>query len=275
MNTAAHYPDGHDDLLEGMQVLARFRDSGFQGLSQYAACFVPLLRALGWSGRPRHIAEALPHFIDDLDIDSFRAMLANLNFKTTAFRARQDRINPGLLPCLFVPDDGPARIVLAPRDGGHLIFDGSARRTRVDAGQRLYGTAYIVKPENKRGDTHQAAQQTWMAAIAERFRNLFTQVVIVTFLFNFLSLGMPLFMLSIYDTVIPSGSVYQLYYLLIGVLLALGLEFLFRRIRSKVMVFCRINFISLGLVEIFSESAPAYFELPSMPSVPREDITIV
>ncbi len=245
MNTAAHDLAGHDDLLEGMQVLARFCDSGFQGLSQYAACFVPLLRALGWSGRPRHIAESLPHFIDDLDIDSFRAGLANLNFKTTAFRARQDRINPGLLPCLFVPDDGPVRILLAPGDGGHLIFDGSARRTRVDTGQRLYGTAYIVKPENKRGDAREAAQQTWMAAIAERFHSLFTQVVIATFLFNFLSLGMPLFILSIYDTVIPSGSVYQLYYLLIGVLLALGLEFLFRRIRSRVLGFLggRIDYL--------------------------------
>lgn len=245
MNTTAHDLAEHDDLLEGMQVLARFRDSGLQGLSQFAACFVPLLRALEWSGRPRHIAESLPHFIDDLDIDSFRAGLANLNFKTTAFRACQDRINPGLLPCLFVPDDESVRILLAPCDGGHLIFDGSSRRTRVDTGQRLYGTAYIVKPENKRGDAHQAAQQNWMATIAERFHSLFTQVVFVTFLFNFLSLGMPLFMLSIYDTVIPSGSVYQLYYLLIGVLLALGLEFLCRRTRSTVMAYLggRIDYL--------------------------------
>ena len=49
MNTAADDLAGRDDLLEGMRVLARFRDSAFQEMSQYAACLVPLLRALGWS----------------------------------------------------------------------------------------------------------------------------------------------------------------------------------------------------------------------------------
>ncbi len=245
MNTATHDLAGHDDLQNGMNVFARFRDSGFDGLSQCAACFVPLLQALGWSGRPRHIAEAMPHFIDDLDINDFRTGLANLNFKTTAFRTRQDRINPGLFPCLFVPDKGAVRLLLAPHEDGTLIYDGSTRETRVATDRLLYGTTYVVNEENDLTNANQPAQRSWMATIAERFRGLLIQVVFITFLFNFLSLGMPLFMLSIYDTVIPSGSVYQLNYLLIGVLLALGFEYLLRRMRSKVMAFLggRIDFL--------------------------------
>ena len=52
---------------------------------------------------------------------------------------------------------------------------------------------------------------------------------------NLLSLAMPLFMMSIYDTVIPSGSVKPLILLTGGVAVAIGLEWMFRRLRSVVM----------------------------------------
>ena len=56
--------------------------SGFQPTSATGACLVPLLNALGWRGEARHLAEALPHFADSLDLSDLRMVLANLHYVT-------------------------------------------------------------------------------------------------------------------------------------------------------------------------------------------------
>ncbi len=224
-------------LDEGMRGLQNVRVHGAQALSECAACLVPLLDALRWTGRARHLSEAIPHFVDDIDLDGFRETLANLNLKTVAIRTRQDRLMPGVLPCLFVPDRGPVRVVLERygegKDAHYRIFDGFTRSERISSSKGITGSAYVVRPVA--GGFVQRDNSTWVAELLVRFRKLVVQVLIATLMINLLSIAMPLFMMSVYDTVIPSGSMTQLYYLAVGVSLAIGLEFLFRRLRSAVM----------------------------------------
>ena len=102
---------------------------------------MPLLEAIGWTGRPRHLSEAVPHFVDNIDTDDFRETLANLNLTTVPIRTRQDRLNPAVLPCLFVPDKGPVRVVLErvetetedgqTPDTAFRIYDGFTRSIRT------------------------------------------------------------------------------------------------------------------------------------------------
>lgn len=230
-------------IEDGLRVMRNFRNYGKQALSEHAACIVPLLEALGWTGRPRHLSEAVPHFVENIDTDGFRETLANLNLTTVPIRTRQDRLNPALLPCLFVPDKGPVRVVLecaenspdeedAPRNA-FRIYDGFTRSIRTTQCKGIRGTAYVIRSVNS---AHvQRDNSTWIAELSVRFRKLVVHVLIATLMINLLSLAMPLFMMSVYDTVIPSASVEQLIYLVGGVGLAIGIEWLFRRLRSQVM----------------------------------------
>ena len=224
-------------LEDGLRVLRHFRHFGKQALSETAACLTPLLEALRWTGRSRHLSEAIPHFVDNIDVDGFRETLANLNLSTVAIRIRQDQLNPGLLPCLFVPDKGPVRAVLERcddnEDGLYKIYDGFTRSTRLTRCKGIRGTAYVVRPTS--GTHVQRDNSTWVAELMVRFRKLVAQVLVATLMINLLSLAMPLFMMAIYDVVIPSASVNQLLYLAGGVGLAIGIEWLFRRVRSTVM----------------------------------------
>ncbi len=223
-------------LDEGMRVLQNIREHGEQALSESAACLVPLLDALRWTGRARHLSEAIPHFVDDIDIDAFRETLANLNLKTVRIRTRQDRLMPGVLPCLFVPDRGRYGWFWSGRERGDVryrVYDGFTRTERISTSRGISGTAYAVRPVS--GNFVQRDNSTWVAELLVRFRKLVVQVLIATLMINLLSIAMPLFMMSIYDTVIPSASITQLYFLAAGVSLAIGLEWLFRRLRSAVM----------------------------------------
>ena len=223
------------ELEEGLRVLRNFRTFGKQALSEHAACIAPLLDALDWTGRPRHLSEAVPHFVENIDTDEFRETLANLNLTTVPVRTRQDQLIPALLPCLFVPDKGPVRVVLErdEEENSYGIYDGFTRSIRTTQCRGIRGTAYVIRPVS--GAAVQRDNSTWVAELSVRFRKLVSHVLIATLMINLLSLAMPLFMMAVYDTVIPSASVDQLLYLLLGVGIAIGIEWLFRRVRSQVM----------------------------------------
>lgn len=231
----AEAPGRAFELEQGLRVLRNFRQFGRQALSEQAACIVPLLEALQWSGRPRHLSEAVPHFIDNIDTDDFRETLANLNLTTVPVRIRQDHLNPALLPCLFVPDKGPVRIVIErdEAEDTYKVYDGFTRSTRTTRCRGIRGTAYVIRSVS--GAAVQRDNSTWVAELSVRFRKLVGHVLVATLMINLLSLAMPLFMMAIYDTVIPSASVEQLLYLVSGVGIAIGAEWLFRRLRSQVM----------------------------------------
>ena len=233
------------DMAAGLRILSGFGAKVEHTISDYGACLVPLLEALGWSGRARHLSESLPHFIDELDLEDFRSTLANLNFNTVAIKIGLDGLNPGLLPCLFVPDKGPVCVVLGLNDdGGYRVFNGASRAKEAISGENFGGTAYVLKQGTDQRPL-QSDSAAWMAELFVRFRKLVLQVLVITLMVNLMSLAMPLFMMAIYDVVIPSGSVDQLILLFLGVCSALGFEWAFRRFRSLIMAHAagRIDYI--------------------------------
>jgi len=219
------------DVAECRAIVAR-TFAGPQGGSPFVACLLPFLEALGWEGDPRRLYEALPHFEDDLDIHGFRNVVANLGFPTEPLEIAEGEIDPRLLPCLFVPDRGPIRILLQRDGDGLLAFDGWLRRRRhVTAGER--GTAYVVR--RSQPETAERADDRWLGGIVRRFRRLAAAALAITLAFNMLGLAVPLFTMAVYDTVIPSASPAQLGWLLLGVALALGFEVGFRLLRARAM----------------------------------------
>jgi ATP-binding cassette subfamily C protein/ATP-binding cassette subfamily C protein LapB len=195
-----------------------------------------MVEALSWRGDARQLFEALPHFVDDLDVEGFRNALANLGYASHSIRVRQDRIDPALLPCLFVPDRGAVRVLLAPDGPGLRIFDGYLRRTRSIPRRPLTGTAYIVA-QAPGGEDMQTQAGSWLGAVTQRFRRLIRRLLAVTLLVNLLSLATPLFIMSVYDLVIPTQSVSQLFYLLAGVGIAMACELMFRTLRARTIAF--------------------------------------
>ena len=228
----AKLPDGMSDRL--------FND-GDQGGDPsgrpFASCLIPLLNALGWRGEPRHVSEAIPHFAGDLDLDGFRNVLANLNYDSEAHKVRQDDIDPALTPCLFVPDEGSVRVILSISDTGHQLYDSETDSVREDVSADLLGTAYYVAQSTLKTAAEQEGFRSWMGRIARRLRVIALQAFAITLIFNLLSVVTPLFVMSVYDSVIPSASVQQLLYLLGGIVLAVGFEASFRILRSRSLAY--------------------------------------
>ncbi len=242
------------------QRLARSALGGFSAASDMAACLLPLLTALKWKGNPRNIAEALPHFANDLDITGLRNVLATLNYSSRPERLRLGGIDPRLAPCLFLPDEGAALVVHEIMPNGDVeAFDGSLGETTIVSRPTQKGTVYFFTQIA----ADSGAPGSWFKTIIERFRPLFWQVFFVTLLLNIMSLATPLFVMSIYDKVIPTGSMPMLTDFMIGVGVALTADTLLRGVRSRILAFVggRLdNIMGINILQHILSLPPGFTE---------------
>ncbi len=208
----------------------------FKDRSDLTMCLGMLLTALKWHGNMRQLAESLPHMSDGLDLSGLHRVLANLNFTCTTARARLDEIDPRLLPCLFLPDDGDAQVLLGVEPAtGHLsAFDGGSLQTTLVVPDRTAGTINVFRPAEP---APQAPGESWIGKVFGRFRSLVWLVMALTLVINILTLAAPFFIMGVYNSVIPSGDTGLMPYLLLGLGIALTLDFGLRQLRSKILSF--------------------------------------
>ncbi len=87
----------------------------------------------------------------------------------------------------------------------------------------------LKKPEVKTN----ASKKNWFWGSLQQSRWLYTQVLIAAAVSNFLGLSTALFIMVVYDRVVPNEAVESLIALTIGVLLALGFDFLIKTLRGS------------------------------------------
>lgn len=74
--------------------------------------------------------------------------------------------------------------------------------------------------------------KAWFWKVIWRFRSYYGQVILATFLINFLALVSSLYVMNVYDRVIPNKTYETLWVLSIGVILAITFEFIAKLIRA-------------------------------------------
>lgn len=210
----------------------------FEETSDIAACLPPLLAALDWRGTPRELAEALPHLVPTLDVSGLRGALSNLGYRSESYGARLNRLQPALLPCLFIAEHGPARLVLQIHDDGRLTaFDGDTLEIMTFMPSAERGEAYVfLKAEEK--DTPDAiakANEPWTRGVIRRFRRLGLLTLAITVASTVLSLGPPIFVKSVFDQVLPSMAYDLGFYLVLGALIAAALDWWLRTLKSRIL----------------------------------------
>ncbi len=218
--------------------------SSFPVPTDLSMCLMALLTALEWRGSPRNLAEALPHFADTLDLTGFRQVMANLGFTMRSERADLSNLDPRLVPCLFLPDNGDARVLLRVEpDGSLTAFEGGGL------------TLEHLPPRSQKGELQyfdRAEKQTapqqrdsWVRAVLTRFHGLVWMGLVLSIGINVLGLAAPLFVMTVYDRIVPSSDLQLIPYLALGAVLALAVEWVLRRLRGQVLSYigARLDFI--------------------------------
>lgn len=122
-----------------------------------------------------------------------------------------------------------------PGRGALLVHDPAADTLAWRPAYRLRGDICLVHRRDGPGEAPKPAGQRWVAALLERFRGLIAQVALLTFLIYLLAVAPALFIMAVYDRVIPAQSVPTLVSLLIGVGVALAGEACLRLLRGRIL----------------------------------------
>lgn len=255
-------PPVHPELTEENAVGGAL--GGFQAMTDLAACVLPLLTALNWEGDLIHVAEALPHFSEKLELTDLLNVMANLGYKSRSLRVVPAQMDTRLMPCLFTPDKGLA-VVLVRREGDGVQMFSSAMGTYVQTGMpNVPGTVHLFQPltEEERAALEEAPKD-FVGNVLHRFRPLFLRLLGASLVANLLILATPLFIMAVYDQFLPTGSVPLLASLLVGVAIALAGDAAIRHLRSRMIAYLGARIDHLFGMAIFRRLlflAPPYTE---------------
>ncbi len=148
------------------------------------------------------------------------------------------------LPAILQLDDERVAILLETRENDARIYaPGIAEEFWVpvaDLEATFTGRAVVVEvdPTQERlGERpwDEAKRRHWFWSEIWKIRKQFWPVVLAALIINLLAFAMPLFTMNVYDRIIPNKAVASLWVLALGVVLALGLDFVLRVARSRLI----------------------------------------
>lgn len=202
-----------------------------------ARCLMPMLQTLGWKGSARELTEALPQTVHSLDVTGYCSVMANLGFQPHQIAGRLDRLDTRLTPCLFVPAAAPALVVKGRMpDGRMLCFDAGTQGESALTADAVAGVFFLFSPLDTLAQGT-AAPGRFFGSLVLRFQSHIILMLLLAACSTMIALAPPLFVMSIYDQVLPNGDLAILGYLFVGVCTLLALDFQLRKLKGRVMAF--------------------------------------
>lgn len=232
-------------VRDGLADALRQEEMGrFELASDFASCLMPLLTALGWVPDPDKLLRALPHVAERIDLIDFRNVLAELGYVSVRHKGRAADIDARLTPCLFVSETGVPLVILTRSGREVTAFDSRSREVVRFRASKVIGYYYTFardEPEEESG----AQETSFVGTLFRRFRREIAMVAITSVIGSLFGVVVPIFVMTVYDSVIPAASPASLYWLLPGVALALFVDFCLRQIRgaSVAHVAGRVDFL--------------------------------
>ena len=172
------------------------------------------------------------------------ALKAGLEAKTV--RRRLSEIPALVLPTILSMRDGSTRILLAIDLDTKIasVIDPSSNvpaqsRPLAELSDEYLGFAFLVRPASAADARAVAAgdlpRAHWFWSVVRRFWSNYSHVATAALIVNLLALASPLFIMNVYDRVVPNGAIPSLVALSIGMCIAVVFDFVLRMVRSRII----------------------------------------
>ena len=152
-----------------------------------------------------------------------------------------DKIPDVVLPCVILLKDRRACILLSRNDHeATVIFpetgEGSDSLPLKELEELYAGYTILTRPSFKyRVDKDEKLQNrsgSWFWGTMRQFWPTYLQVIVAAFLINSFALASPLFIMNVYDRVVPNRALETLWVLAIGVIIVIGFDLLLKSLRA-------------------------------------------
>jgi len=224
--------DNTEELSERHGVDVDLSDGGFSSkdIQQY-------LRALGVRKSVSSVQGASGSRNKHFEISDAISVLNSFNFKTSFGKTKAKKWENTWLPILVFLNDGSAQVIISFEYGVSVKVLRNKRRSPVeeiawsDFEKSFSGYSLLAKkmsPEEVKQTTGH-----WFFSAFRSSRWLYFQVLLAALISNFLALTTSIFTMTVYDRIIPNSAIESLYALSVGVLFALGCDFIIKMLRAR------------------------------------------
>lgn len=202
----------------------------------------PLLEALVAVTRLHHrphsaesLTAGLPLVDGRLTPELFVRAAASAGFMASADQRKLDDITNRVLPVILEIEDNRTCILLAREgDRASVIFfdeEETPREVSLDSLTGRYcGRCYLVKPDSS--PTAEPGSRTWFWDTIKRSKGLYIEVLVASLLVNLFALVTPLFVMNVYDRVVPNHAIETLWVLASGVAIVFIFDLVMKSLRG-------------------------------------------
>ncbi len=205
-------------------------------------CLVMLTQLHEHPMSPHALIAGLPLVKNRLTPQLFIRAAHRAGFSCRMVERPLKRISQLLLPAVLILKDNRACILnkLDAEGSVEVIFPecgGGISKVSLEELQNSFsGFSIFVKPaykfEGRADQFNVASKKSWFWGTLWNYRGVYAQVVVAAFLINLFALATPLFIMNVYDRVVPNFAVETLWVLAIGVGIVLGFDFLLKILRG-------------------------------------------
>lgn len=208
------------------------------------ACLSYLTRHYGQARSPASIIAGLPYTEKGMGPSLFCEAAKGLGYNTKITQKSLRDIDEATLPLVLVLDGNNAAVLTAINGNGESfeLYKPQADKVETisdDELSKVYSGHVILLHPNaqRRGvepDEKEAVQykKHWFWGVVMDNRGLYARVCVAAVLINLFALASPLFIMNVYDRVIPNSAIETGWVLGIGALCVLVFDFIMRTLRG-------------------------------------------
>lgn len=195
-------------------------------------CLVHLTGHFAQSKSASSLTAELPYTDKGMTIDLFREAAVKAGIRTKISKRPLRGLDKDVLPCVLVLKGNRAVVLHAVNGDTASVFrpdQGKIATIGLDKLSEAYsGYMILVQPmvERRREDRH------WFWSVVRDNRWIYRRVMLSAFLINMFGLVGPLFIMNVYDRVIPNNAFETGWVLAIGALTIFGFDFIMRTLRG-------------------------------------------
>jgi len=207
-----------------------------------ADCLSFLSRLYGHGYSPEQLRVGLPLKDGRLDIDGLVKSAERIGLQATPERSSFDAIPTLALPAVLLLKNGRACVLLRRTSKSTVEVyepkagDGTTLVRADDLKAEYAGRVVFARPEFRFDtrsnvlDLPKPRSWFWGSLLSNWW--IYGHAVLATVIVNILALASPIFILTVYDRVVPNNAVETMWVLAIGVMGAAGFDFLLRTLRG-------------------------------------------
>lgn len=174
-----------------------------------------------------------------LDVDRSIELVQQMGLQAAFGKIALKDLNEMLLPALLFMKGGHVVVLEAKsHDSGFIVFDpklpnGSGVIREDHLAAEYSGCAMIIRIEKiRKADEHSIVSGHWFWESLLAHRWSYFQVVVAAFMINLLGLSTSVFVMVVYDRVLPNEAIESLVALSLGVAIALIFDFAIKTLRA-------------------------------------------